>query len=183
MTKKTIITLIFLLSCLLSAQAKAWSFEEWTNSIKEGSKSAWNDGDYDLYLPFLEWHNRLFYDKEKYEKYNEFPLGLGLGKGYWEGNEWHGLTVMVFEDSNHHPQSIFGYAYLNHWNLDPTASWKFGIGYALTLTQRSEYKYIPLPLPLPLASLSYKNLALQAAYVPGVKNDGNVLFAWLKWSF
>lgn len=43
--------------------------------------------------------------------------------------------------------------------------------------------YIPVPLPLPIAALTYQRLSLQAAYVPGVKNDGNVLFAWLKWTF
>ena len=183
MIKKTVKTLAFLLVILFSNQANAWSFGEWIDGIKAGSESAWNDGDYELYVPFIEWHNRLTYDKEKYERYNEYPLGLGIGKGYWDGDEWHGLMFMVFEDSNHHPQTIGGYSYLTHWNLNEAETWKFGVGYALTLTQRSEYKFIPLPLPLPVASLNYKSISLQAAYVPGIKNDGNVLFAWVKWTF
>ena len=80
-------------------------------------------------------------------------------------------------------ETIAGYAYLYNWDLDNSGDWKVGVGYTLSLTQREEYMYIPVPLPLPIASLTYQRLSLQAAYIPGVKNDGNVLFAWLKWTF
>jgi palmitoyl transferase len=90
---------------------------------------------------------------------------------------------MAFEDSNHHPQTVAGYAHIYNWDLDDPGDWKVGIGYALTLTQRIEYKFIPLPLPLPAVSINYKKFSLQANYVPGIQNDGNVLFAWVKWTF
>ena len=48
------------------------------------------------------------------------------------------------------------------------------------MTQRHEYSYIPVPLPLPIAAVTYRNFSLNATYVPGVKNDGNVLFTWLR---
>jgi palmitoyl transferase len=74
---KKILFILFLL-IISTTNANAWSFGEWTDKIKRNSKTVWNDGDYELYVPFIEWHNRLFYDKEKYEKYNEYPLGLGI---------------------------------------------------------------------------------------------------------
>ena len=51
------------------------------------------------------------------------------------------------------------------------------------LTQRHEYAYIPVPLPLPMIGLGYRNIDINGAYVPGVKNDGNVLFAFARISF
>ena len=42
--------------------------------------------------------------------------------------------------------------------------------------------YIPFQGILPIASISYKDLSIQTAYVPGGQNVGNVLFAWAKYS-
>ena len=53
----------------------------------------------------------------------------------------------------------------------------------LGLTQRHEYSYIPIPVPLPLIGVGYRALNLQAAYVPGIKNDGNVLFVFTRFEF
>lgn len=147
----------------------------------KNAKHALNCGNYDLYVPFYAWHNRLAYDDV--DKYNENAWGLGVGKSFYDGNEWHAVYAMAFEDSNHHPQTIFGYAYQYNWDIGESGDWKAGVGYTLSLTQRSEYKFIPVPLPLPIAGISYKTISLQASYVPGVKNDGNVLFTWLRFSF
>ena len=51
----------------------------------------------------------------------------------------------------------------------------------LSPVKEAENIYIPLPLPLPVLSLRYKQLAVQATYVPGSYNDANVLFTWLRW--
>jgi len=50
---------------------------------------------------------------------------------------------------------------------------------------RSNYwNGIPFPGVLPIASLSYKQLSLNAAYIPSTgRNNGNVLFMWGKWTF
>ena len=80
-------------------------------------------------------------------------------------------------------ETIAGYDYLYNRDLDNSGDWKVGVGYTLSLTQREEYMYIPVPLPLPIASLTYQRLSLQAAYILGVMNDVNVLFAWVKWTF
>ena len=78
---------------------------------------------------------------------------------------------------------MIGYAYQYNWDISESGDWKIGAGYTIGVTQRHEYSYIPVPLPLPVAGLTYKNVSWQAAYVPGIKNDGNVLFTWLKFSF
>ncbi|MGN0914600.1 MAG: lipid IV(A) palmitoyltransferase PagP [Alphaproteobacteria bacterium] len=166
-----------------NAEAKIcrYELEDFWNKIENNLKQTWNGGTYDLYVPVWTWHNRLFYDKDKIEKYNEEPWGIGLGVSrYDEDGDWHGLYAMGFKDSNFYLETIFGYAYLKNWELDNDGDWKGGIGFTASLTQRHEYSYIPVPLPLPIAGLSYKGMAVQAAYVPGVKNDGNVLFTWLR---
>lgn len=176
MIKKLIYALVIIL--VLNCEAKAGILDKFETNFKE----TWNSDTYDVYIPLRTWHNRLFYDQDKLDEYNEEPWGLGLGVSrYDEDGDWHGIYAMAFKDSNFYMQTIFGYAYLNNWNLDETGDWKGGLGFTLSLTQRHEYSYVPVPLPLPMAGISYKKISLQAAYVPGVKNNGNVLFTWLRY--
>ncbi len=179
--KKYLVLLI--LFVLIPHKAHSFEWKEWYEDLKVNIADTWHCGRLDVYTPFYAWHNRLTYDKKHIEKYNEEAWGFGLGKGYWKGNEWHGLYAMAFKDSNFYLETIFGYAYQYNWDLSDSGDWKIGAGYTLSLTQRHEYSYIPVPLPLPVGGISYKNVALQAAYVPGIKNDGNVLFTWLRFSF
>ncbi len=170
---------------LWTSNAHAWSLTEFVNGIKTNSQDVWNNGNYDVYVPVWTWHNRLFYDKEKYDEYNEMPWGAGFGKGLWKDNDWHGLYFMAFNDSNRRVQTIAGYTYMHNWDIDNDGDFKAGLGYTLLVTQRHEYSYIPIPVPIPLpsVSMSYKNFSVQGSYLPGVKNDGNVLFVVTKWSF
>lgn len=177
------IFLIAGLLLLISANANAGAVKDFFSRAGYNAKAALSCGSTDVYLPFYAWHNRLFYDNKHIKKYNEEAWGFGLGRSIWDGNEWHGVYAMAFKDSNFYLETIAGYAYMYNWNLAGSDDLRAGIGYTLSLTQRHEYHYIPVPLPLPIAGISYKNAALQAAYVPGVKNDGNVLFAWLRISF
>ncbi len=51
-----------------------------------------------LYLPFLSWHARFMYDKEKTDNYNEMPWGGGLGVSrYNEEGNWSALFAMMFK--------------------------------------------------------------------------------------
>ena len=174
---------IAIILILISNNAQAFSFGQWFSDLKENITHAFKCGRTDAYIPLRAWHNRLTYDKKKIKEYNEEPWGFGLGKSFWDGNEWHGIYAMAFKDSNFYAQTFIGYGYQYNWSLFNSDNWKIGAGYTLGITQRHEYSYVPVPLPLPIGSISYKNLSLQAAYVPGVKNDGNVLFAWLRISF
>ncbi len=169
---------------LIATPAHAeWSWEDYWNTLKLNIHEAWDSSIYEAYIPVNTWHNRLFYDHEKIEKYNEEPWGFGLGKSYYTYNgDWHGLYAMGFKDSNSYLETMFGYAYQKNWFVNCNRDFSVGVGYTLGITQRHEYNYIPVPLPLPLAGITYKRLSVQAAYVPGVKNDGNVLFTWLRFS-
>ncbi len=150
--------------------------------LKKRIIQAWESDEYDLYLPAYTWHNRFMYDSVS--RYNEFPWGGGFGRSFRdEDGDSHSLYFMGFVDSNYQFQPIGGYAYIKNWYLDSQKDWAVGLGYTLSITARHEYDYIPLPLPLPLASLQYKQFAIQATYIPSHYNDGNVLFAWLRWHF
>lgn len=181
--KLKVFIFLFALLIFLPKQAPAFEWSKWYGNLKENVADTWSCGRLDAYVPFYAWHNRLTYDKRHINKYNEEAWGFGLGKGLWDGNEWHGFYAMAFKDSNFYLETIFGYAYQYNWNLSDDGKWKIGAGYTLSLTQRHEYSYIPVPLPLPIAGISYDRFALQAAYVPGIKNDGNVLFMWMRFSF
>ena len=176
---------LFVFLLLAGADARAYNgLGDWWNTVKANVEETWTDGRISAYIPVNIWHNRLTYDKKKIKKYNEAPYGGGVGLyRYDEDGDWHALYAMGFKDSNYHLQTMFGYAYQHNWYLDEDKNWRFGAGYTLGLTQRVEYKMIPLPLPLPVVSFGYKYFSVQAAYVPGFKNFGNVLFTWLKVDF
>ena len=148
---------------------------------KYNVSETWASDSYDMYIPLYAWHNRLTYDQEHIDKYNENPWGFGIGKyRYDKDGDWHGLYAIAFKDSNDYLETMFGYAYQKNWFVNCNRDFRIGAGFTVGLTQRHEYKYIPVPLPLPLAGLEYGRFALQAAYVPGLKNDGNVLFTWMR---
>lgn len=172
--------LLFVVSFMMVSNAQASSFEEFSQNFLKDVKNIWHDGDYDVYIPFYSWHNRLAYDDDHIYKYNEKAVGFGLGKSYYdEKNNWSGLYAFAFKDSNYHIETVLGYAYIYNWDM--SENWHVGLGYTLGLTQRHEYKYIPVPMPLPLAEINYKRMmSLQMAYVPGLKNWGNVALLWVR---
>lgn len=174
--------LLILLTISIS-NAQAGIIGEYVSGLKQDISTTYQDGRLSAMIPLRVWHNRLTYDKEHIDKYNEEPWGFGLGLSRYEGNDWHGLYAMAFKDSNGYAETFMGYAKIYNHTFGENRDWMWGYGYTLGITQRHEYSYIPIPLPLPLASLTYKRLALNAAYVPGVKNDGNVLFSWLRVDF
>lgn len=152
------------------------------NKAKYNFSETWKSDTYDLYVPFYAWHNRLAYDNEHIEKYNEEAWGLGIGKyRYDKDGDWHGLYAIAFKDSNSYLETMFGYAYQKNWFVNCNRDFRVGVGFTVGVTQRHEYNYIPVPLPLPIAGIEYGRFALQAAYVPGIKNDGNVLFSWFRY--
>ena len=157
---------------------------DWTDFIISDAKDIWCRHDYDLYIPAYAWHNRLTYDKEHIDKYNENPWGAGLGISHYNDEKtWSGLYAMAFKDSNSYVETYFGYARQWNWTAGEHSQWHIGAGYALGLTQRHEYAYIPVPLPVPLIGAGYRNFEVHGAYVPGVKNDGNVMFIFTRFHF
>ncbi|AFH92158.1 TPA: lipid IV(A) palmitoyltransferase PagP [Providencia stuartii] len=170
--------------CFASSPSTDKESEGLWDKFTRNVSTTWDSNQYDIYVPVLTWHNRFTYDKEKTDSYNETPWGFGLGKyRYDEDNDWHALYAMAFMDSHNKVEPIAGYAYQKMWIPGELDGFKMGAGFTLSVTARDDYYYIPLPLPLPLVSMEYDRLALQATYIPGTYNNGNVLFAWLRWQW
>ncbi|ELX8380454.1 MULTISPECIES: lipid IV(A) palmitoyltransferase PagP [Providencia] len=170
--------------CFASSTNTAQESEGLWDKFTRNVSTTWDSDQYDIYIPVLTWHNRFTYDKEKTDSYNENPWGFGLGKyRYDEDNDWHALYAMAFMDSHNKVEPIAGYAFQKMWIPGELDGFKMGAGFTLSVTARDDYYYIPLPLPLPLVSMEYDRLAVQATYIPGTHNNGNVLFAWLRWQW
>lgn len=177
-----------LASTALPAYAQAdgdssWMRDAW-NTAATHVGDTWRDGDIELYAPLYTWHLPFAYRKELRDSYTTYPGGFGLGKGrYNASGNWEGMYAMGFRDSHGDPSFMIGYGWIPTWELGKSEV-RVGVGLTGFLMSRKDYfGGIPFPAALPVASLSYKNLALQAAYVPGGQNNGNVVFIWGKWTF
>lgn len=81
-------------------------------------------------------------------------------------------------------QPIIGYGWEKGWYLDSSRDFRLGLGVTAGITAREDFaNYVPLPIILPLFSASYRRLSVQFTYIPGTYNNGNVLFAWLRYGF
>lgn len=138
--------------------------------------SVWTEGKNELYIPAYAWHNRFTYSSNRIGRYNENPWGGGLGKSYYDAKgDWHGLYAFAFLDSHKYLEPIVGYAFLKVLHLPKDIN--LGGGYGLLVTQRPDINHgIPFPGALPWVSVNHKRVSLVAAYIPGSKNIGNVLF-------
>lgn len=164
---------------LMNINANALTFE----SFKENLINDWNKTqDEELYLPIKTWHNREFYTSEKIASFNEIPLGVGYGKSFTDENKnWTGFYSMIFEDSHQQAEPMIGYAHTK--NLYRKENLTLNGGYTLLVTARKDYDYIPIPFALPIASIGYKDLSINATYVPGGVGNGNVAFFWGVYKF
>jgi palmitoyl transferase len=174
-----------LVATTLCAPALAGSATPWYGTAWEHVKDTWRYGDTELYVPFWTYHPPFAYDADLRREYNEFPAGLGLGKGrYNASGNWEGIYAMTFMDSHNKPSYMVGYGWMPTWEIGQSDV-KVGLGLTGFLMSRQNYVGgIPFPGILPMGSLSYGNLSVQAAYTPGLrKNQGNVLFMWGKWTF
>lgn len=168
----------------MSESATQWIGAGWDQAVSHVSDT-WQEGDVEVYVPVWTHHMRWHYDKELTDGYNEFPAGIGIGKGrYNASGNWEGMYAMGFLDSNSNPSFMADYGWIPTWRLGQTQI-KAGIGVTGFLMSRQTYlDGVPFPGVLPVAAISYKNLAIQATYIPGwEQNNGNVLFVWGKWTF
>jgi lipid IVA palmitoyltransferase len=179
-----VLTALALTYTPVTALASSETGSNWFDTAWQHAEKTWNEGDVELYVPFLTYHLRFAYSDDKIDQYNEFPAGIGLGKGrYNSSGNWEGMYAMGFSDSHYQPSFMVGYGWVPTWNLGDSQI-KAGVGLTGFLMSRQDYfGGIPFPGVLPIASLSYRQLALQAAYIPGGNNNGNVIFMWGKWTF
>jgi len=180
--RAALLTLALAASAPLHAADEGWLTRGWDAVAGEVS-DIWTQGASEIYLPFKTHHMRWAYSREKIDGYQESPPGLGYGLGRFDAKgNWSGLYAMGFQDSHYRPQWMAGYAWKAIWG--ERSGLHAGLGYTAFLTARSDIgRYTPLPAVLPIASLGYQKFTLEAAYVPGGKGNGNVLFFWGKWSF
>lgn len=139
----------------------------------------------ELYIPVWTWHNRLFYDKEKTDNYNERPWGIGgaISK-YDEKGNYNSIGAIVFKDSHNKFQPMVAYTWKKMFRQEQNI--RFGLGYMASLTARDDWFHYKIIVPgiLPVASINYKkDFAINATYIPGTYNYANVLFVWLTYKF
>ncbi len=153
----------------------------WLDRVVDEVTTTAQEGTSEIYFPVHTYHMRWAYTKEKINNYQENTLGLGYGRGRFdEQGNWHGLYAMGFQDSHFKPQWLAGYGWKTYWRLSENT--RFGLGYTAGFTTRSDLgHYTPIPVILPIGSIDYRETSLEAAYVPGGKGFGNILFFWLKW--
>jgi palmitoyl transferase len=177
-----LLTILFLFA---AQYTHAQSTPSFIDNAKARVNTIIEQGNWDLYVPLYTYHMPYAYTPEKISQYTHIPLGIGLGKGYYnKNNNWEGIYGMTFKDSHGIYQYMAGYAWIPSWKLSNNGNWKVGAGATVFLMSRQDINnYIPFPGLLPVGSISYKKASLQTAFVPGGDGFGNVLFTWAKWSF
>lgn len=168
--------------CLVMFSFDTWADEQnWFDRAEDQLAAIYDKGNPELYLPFHTHHLRFAYSREKVDSFQENPVGLGIGRGiYSSDGDWRGIYAMGFQDSHFKPSWMVGYGYKTFWH--PSDEWKVGVGYTAFLMARTDMgHYTPFPGILPLASVSYKNLGIETAYLPGGKGNGNILFFYGKY--
>lgn len=74
---------LFLVVSPLHAEPKVYGeqrIHRWWDALTEDISQTWEQPDrYDLYLPFLSWHARFMYDKEKNGQLQRNAVGRGAG--------------------------------------------------------------------------------------------------------
>ena len=183
-TYKPLLATLALCTCMTAAANNSGNDRSILGTAWQHVKDTWNEGNTELYVPFLAYHLRFAYDDDFLEKSNEFPAGIGLGRGRFNANgNWESIYAMGFLDSRSNPTYMAGYAWAPTWNIG-NSDVKVGVGVTGFLMSRQNYfNGIPFPGILPIASIGYKQLTVQATYVPGSRNYGNVIFMWGKWTF
>jgi palmitoyl transferase len=182
---KTLIQLMAAIATIAAAvPAQAEEAEKgWFASARDNLTQTWDQGSHELLIPTYTWHLPFAYTREKINEYQNYPYGLGYGRGRIDAKgNYHGVFAMGFQDSHFKPEWMIGYDWKTYWTLGSET--KAGLGFVTGLTARTDYShYLPIPFILPAASIEYGRLSLEAAYVPGGKGNGNVVFFTTKWRF
>jgi palmitoyl transferase len=154
-----------------------------TAQVKEKLSKALEGRSTDIIFPIWTWHNRYTYPREKTDRYNEQPYGMGIAGSKDYGGSGDMLYFMTFRDSHNMMQASWGYAWQKWIIGSGTDGFRLGAGWTISIQQRHEYHYVPIPLILPIAEIGYSKISVQATYIPGYHDFGNVLFLWGKLGF
>jgi len=163
---------------LTVSNAHAWECKdwgEWFNDRCIGTKAAWKEGDWNLYVPFYTWHAPWDYNNR--DEQNSFPLGAGIARSVDRKRNTDLLYGMAFQDSHYKPMYVAGYGYLYNWG--ERTSFNSGIGFTAFLWARSETNYIPLPGIAPIAQTGFSRVSVMGTYLPII----NVAMFWARVRF
>lgn len=176
--------IVFLLLCMPLAAPHAESISDWFQTTTAHLESVWHKGGNELYIPLYTYHMPYAYSQDKINEYTEYPMGIGFGRGLInESGNWEGIYGMTFKDSHGIFQYMVGYGWIPMWSIGNSLDWKYGVGATAFIMSRQDImNYVPFPGVLPIASISYRDLSIQTAYVPGGQNAGNILFTWAKYN-
>jgi len=166
-----------------NSESTSWYGRAWDTAGQHLS-DLWNKGDVELYVPFWTYHLPFAYTPAKRASYNEYPAGVGLGKGWYNASgNWEGVYAMTFQDSHAQQMYMAGYGWIPTWNPINEQT-RIGIGATVFLFMRSDINgYAPTPGILPMVTAGYGPVDVQMAYIPGGTGNGNVLFWWAKYTF
>ena len=172
--------LAFVFFAVLSLPGRADDGAPWYDRAWQNVTDAYYLGNTEYYATFRTWHPHGIYSEDQIKTYQNWPFGLGVGRGrYDDKGDWRGVYVMGFQDSHFKPEWIVGYGWKTHWQIG--AESRVGLGYTAGVTTRTDYgNYTPVPLLLPIATLEYRNFSVEGAWVPGGRHYGNVVLFWLK---
>jgi palmitoyl transferase len=161
--------------------------KKWWESTKNNVLKILVDGETDMYIPMIAYHDRNTYDAEHIKNLNEAALGIGVGKSIIneKGNS-EMLFAMAHLDSHSQVEFNVGYGWQKNFNV--TDKTKVGIGYAAGVISREDLNNrIPIPFILPMASVTYdKKISLNGVLIPkldGGINHGAVVFIFGKYTF
>ncbi len=179
----TISGFIVALPLAVFAIAAAADDSSWLDRTENRLTDIYRTGNTEFYLPLHTHHLRAAYSREKIDSFQENPIGIGIGRGLYDGDgDWYGIYAMGFQDSHFTPLWMTGYGYQTFWH--PGEKWKLGLGYTAFLMARSETgHYTPFPGILPVASVGYRKLSVETSLIPGGKGYGNIFFFWGKYEF
>jgi len=154
----------------------------WWQGWKSNLRATWESDDHAVIVPLNIYHVRSTYTRERIERYNEMPWGLGFERYHTNSSRnRHSFYVLAFSDSYARVQSNVGYAWEKSCFLDNAGDMRIGLGFNATVAFRYRQDYLPFPGVIPMISLNYKCLSLQTTWVPYIgPSNGNVFLTMFK---
>lgn len=146
-------------------------------SLVEGTKTLFNEGNNLLILPVRTEHPRWAWDNRRQQ--NGWPFGMGLGRQLVDDQQNERTLFLInFVDSNYRAEPMVGYQWLKRFPVGQSG-FHVGAGYLAGLSMRGDYRWIPFPMVLPVAKVGYENLSAYMTYIPVT----DVFFFYTTFSF
>jgi palmitoyl transferase len=148
-----------------------------SDTVSNHLSAIYHEGKNEIQIPLYTFHFPFAYDRDIYDQLNQWPIGLGYGKGLDTPNGgWSGVYFLTFSDSHHDQQPSIVYS--QTWPINGNNQNNISLGFVAFITARSDtWDYFPFPGVLPVMSASpSESMKLTVTYVPGFTHGtGNVM--------